>query len=206
MRSAPEPCVLLQEAVVPVASAHTCSFAPAAFVTASARCSACCRCCLPGVGPRPARCSSVSVVAITILGPARSRRSIRSSWCISYMRWMRTAATMMATWSREWRRRAEFCGRRRSALACVRGIYGRLPGFAGAGPLQVRASALIPCGDGLRPPSGPLTQGPAAPRTSSSTAINQTCKTTSRLAGEGARRAAVLGSLRRVLLRGCRLS
>jgi hypothetical protein len=36
---------------------------------------------------------------------------------------------------------------------------GRLPGVAGAGLLQVRAAALIPCGDGLRPPCASLTQG-----------------------------------------------
>lgn len=45
------------------------------------------------------------------------------------------------------------------ALVSASALSGRLPGFAGAGLLQVRASALIPCGDGLRPPSGSLTQG-----------------------------------------------
>jgi hypothetical protein len=32
-------------------------------------------------------------------------------------------------------------------------------GFAGAGLLQVRAFALIPCGDGLQPPCASLAQG-----------------------------------------------
>jgi len=51
-----------------------------------------------------------------------------------------------------------------SSLASEPACPGRLPGCAGAGLLQVRACALIPFGDGLRPPSASLTQA-AAPLT-----------------------------------------
>jgi len=52
------------------------------------------------------------------------------------------------------------------ALSCV----GRPSGFAAVGLLQVRAFALIPFGDGLRPPCASLTQ-----RLRRSTSTDQTC-------------------------------
>jgi hypothetical protein len=77
-------------------------------------------------------------------------------------------------------------------------LLGRLPGCAGAGLLQVRALALIPCGDGLAAAFRIPDAGGFAARTST----DQTCKTASRFAGEGARRAAVPDRVG--LGRGCR--
>lgn len=66
--------------------------------------------------------------------------------------------------------------------ACLHEPVGRPTGVAGVGLLQVRAFALIPCGEGLRPPCASLARGrgPLSLHRSDLPA-----------AGEGARRAAV---------------